>query len=160
MPFSFNYVPILRSRQQELLVLGTFGFGDRIYPLLEIIKERDRVNNPKPVAQIWLDHIRQSPAQRIFVDLPTYIRDLASMSNEVVAFNRTMLSNKDRRIEFFLSLASAADKVIPVVSSLYPKTKELGTIGYQINGLRERFATIAIRTFGTTFEQDIDEIEG
>src|SRR5579863_1005934 len=131
MPFSFKYIPVLRARQQELLVLDNFAFVAGMVPLLEIIKEKDRVNNSKSAQQIWLEHIQQCSAQRILVDLPTYIRDAASMSDEVVAFNRTMLSNRDRRIEFFRSLAPMAARVIPVVSSLYAKTRELGTIAYQ-----------------------------
>ena len=159
MPFTFHYMPVLRARQQELLVLNTFAFGDRICPLLEIIKEKDRVNNAKPVPQIWLDHIGQCSAERILVDLPTYFRDSTAMSDEVLAFNRGMLSNKERRVEFFNALSPTADRIIPVVSSLYSKTGETQTIAYQLNRLRETFGQLAIRTFGTTFDQDIAEIE-
>jgi len=159
MPFNFKYVPVLRARQQELLVLDSFAFEEGMIPLLEIIKEKDRVNNTRSVQQIWLEHIWQSAVGRLLVDLPTYIRDAASMSDEVVAFNRTLLSNMDRRIDFFASLAPAAAKVIPVVSSLFAKTGQLGTIAYQVNALRQTFGALAFRTFGATFEQDIPEIE-
>jgi hypothetical protein len=159
MPFTFEYIPVLRSRQQELAVLDSFAFEDRMFPLLEIIKERDRVNNQRPVQEIWMGHIDRAQSERVLVDLPTYIRDTASMPDEIVSFNRTMLSNKDRRIAFFLSLATPNQKMIPVVSSLYLKTREPGTITFQFAALRPRFPSMAIRTFTSTFDLDIEEIQ-
>jgi Beta protein len=159
MPFDFRYVPVLRSRQQELNVSDDFAFGERIVPLLEIIKEKDRVNNQRPVPEIWLGHIGDFKADRVLVDLPAYIRDTAAMPEEIIRFNRTLLSNKERRVEFFLSLVPAAERIIPVVSSLYTKTKESGTIPYQIGALRGTFSTMAIRTFTGTFDQDFPDIQ-
>ena len=36
-----KYMPVLRVRQEEVKVLKSFDFGNRIYPCLEIIKELD-----------------------------------------------------------------------------------------------------------------------
>jgi hypothetical protein len=159
MPFNFKYVPIMRSRQQELIVLKAFDFEDRMYPMLEIIKEKDRVNNNRPVNEIWLDCIQSIPAQRVFVDLPVYIKDTTSMSSEVVSFNRTLLSNLDRRLAFFQMFAGLSAKVIPVISTLFYKTKESNSITNQIKALRQYFPNIAIRTFTSTFENDLPEIK-
>jgi hypothetical protein len=159
MAFTFEYLPVLRSRQQELAVLDSFAFEDRMFPLLEIIKERDRVNNVRPVQEIWMGHIQRAAAQKVLVDLPAYIRDTASMPDEIVSFNRTVLSNKDRRIEFYRSLTTPEDKVIPVISSLYLKTREFDTITYQLTALRESFPAVAIRTFTSTFDMDLAEIQ-
>jgi hypothetical protein len=47
-----KYMPILRVRQEEVKVLNTFNFGERIYPCIEIIKELDRAPSPpKPNAK-------------------------------------------------------------------------------------------------------------
>lgn len=159
MPFTFKYVPVLRSRQQELIVLDSFDFGDRIYPLLEIIKEKDRVNNPRTPQDIWLGHIANAHAARVLVDLPVYIRDTSSMQDDVLYFNRTMLSNIERRMAFFESLASARERIIPVISSLFQKTGEAGTLNTQIQAVRNHFDTIAIRTFTSSFDTDFAEIQ-
>ena len=159
MPFTFKYVPVLRSRQQELIVLDNFDFGDRMYPMLEIIKEKDRINNSRSPQEIWLGHITQAHATRVLVDLPVYIRDTSSMQDDVLSFNRTMLSNIDRRIAFFESLAPAREKVIPVMSSLLQKTGEVGTLSTQIQAARNTFDTIAIRSFTSSFEADFGEIQ-
>ena len=157
MPFNFKYLPTLRGRQQELLLLDNFDFGDRIYPMLEIIKEKDRVNNSKTVAEIWLGHIGQAKSDRVLVDLPVYIRDTSSMQDEVLTFNRTTLSNIERRIEFFRSL-QPSPKTIPVISTLLLKTGEVGTITTQITALRDIFPVIAVRTFTNTLDTDLAEI--
>lgn len=158
MPFNFKYMPVFRSRQQELLVLKSFNFENGIFPLLEIIKERDRVNNNRLIEEIWSDYVVNTQSEKILVDLPVYIRDTSSMQDEVLAFNRTTLSNIDRRIAFFRMLAPLQQKVIPVVSSLLLKTGEANTIASQIQALRGQFQNIAVRTFTNTLESDFDEI--
>ena len=38
------YVPVFRSKQQEIQVLKSFVFDKNVYPYIEIIKELDRVS--------------------------------------------------------------------------------------------------------------------
>lgn len=159
MSFNFKYVPVLRSRQQELLVLKSFQFEERMFPMLEIIKEKDRVNNSKLTRDIWLEYIMCQNFKQIFIDLPTYIRDTSSMQDEVLAFNRTTLSNIERRLHFFATLESAKDKVIPVVSTLFYKTGEENSITRQIEFLKKIYSTIAVRTFTNTLQNDFNEIK-
>ncbi|MBS1599504.1 MAG: hypothetical protein JST75_14860 [Bacteroidetes bacterium] len=151
-------MPALRSRQQELLALKSFAFEERIFPLLEIIKEKDRVNNTRAIRDIWMEYILSPNFANILVDLPTYIRDTGSMSDEVLRFNRTTLSNIERRVEFFSMFAAVADKMIPVVSTLLYKSRETDSITRQVAALRAIFPRIAIRTFTGTFETDLAEI--
>ena len=158
MAYNFKYMPALRSRQQELLVLSSFEFGDRIFPLLEIIKLKDRSNNAKAPQDIWLDYIKNTNAVKVFVDLPVYIKDSTSMSDEVLHFNRTVLSNIEARVDFFNHLVPQRPRVIPVVSSLYLKTGKENTIKYQFTELRKNFDSIAIRTFTNTIDNDLAEI--
>lgn len=159
MPYNFKYLPVFRSRQQELLVLNRFPFGNRIVPMLEIIKEKDRVNNAKPPHEIWTENINNIQSERVIVDLPAYIKDSAAMSDEIIAFNRTVLNNIENRINFYLSLAPTGAKMIPVVSSLFLKTGEVNTITTQVAALRETFPSLAIRTFTNTLDIDLPEIK-
>lgn len=159
MAYDFKYVPVMRARQQELLVLRSFDFENRIYPLMEIIKPKDRVNNSLSPREIWTQYVQAIRAPKVFVDLPVYIRDSPSMQDEVVSFNRNTLSNLQRRIEFFMTLAEVKDRVIPVVSSLLLKTGEANSITNQITALRATFPSIAIRTFTSTLDADFEEIQ-
>ncbi len=159
MAFQFKYVPVFRSRQQELLVLKNFDFKDKMYPLVEIIKEKDRSNNARPVQDIWLEYIIALKSEKVFIDLPTYIRDNPSMQDEVLTFNRTTLSNLQRRISFFNQFISQSAKVIPVVSTLYFKTREENSLTNQVKELRKNFPVIAIRTFTNSLEKDLPEIK-
>jgi hypothetical protein len=159
MPYNFKYMPVCRSRQQELLVLNRFPFGSRIVPMLEIIKEKDRINNAKSPQEIWSENINKINSERVIVDLPSYIKDSAAMPDEIIAFNRTVLNNIGNRINFYLSLAQTGPKMIPVVSSLLLKTGEANTITKQVAAIRESFPSLAIRTFTNTLELDLPEIK-
>lgn len=151
-------MPTFRARQQEIIVLKSFDFRPNMYPMVEIIKEKDRSNNKATPQEIYNDLISTTKAERIFVDLPTYIKDAAGMQPEVLTFNRTVLSNIDNRIAFYNSLDNSHGKIIPVVSTLQLKTRQLNTLTEQVNRLRQTFPIIAIRTFTNTFSIDVAEI--
>lgn len=159
MPSNLIYMPAFRARQQELIVLKSFDFGERIFPLVEIIKAKDRANSTKSTIEIYSELITEITAVKVFVDLPTYIKDLSGMQDEVLSFNRTVLSNIDNRIAFYNTLAEFNAKIIPVVSSLYGKTREENTITNQFNQLKEQFPSVAIRTFTNNFNSDLEEIK-
>jgi hypothetical protein len=157
MPDNLLYMPTFRARQQEIIVLKSFDFQPNMYPLIEVIKAKDRSNNRLSAKEIYDDLIAAVRATKVFVDLPTYIKDYTGMQQEVVTFNRTVLSNIDRRIEFYNSLDNSHNKIIPIVSTLQLKTRASDTITEQFRSLRENFQSIAIRTFTNTFL--IDELE-
>lgn len=159
MPSDLIYMPAFRARQQELIVLKSFDFGQNIFPLVEIIKAKDRANSTKTTIEIYSELINEITAVKVFIDLPTYIKDLSGMQDEVLSFNRTVLSNIDNRIAFYNTLAEFNDKIIPVVSSLYNKTREENTITNQFNQLKEQFPSVAIRTFTNNFNNDLEEIK-
>ena len=159
MPSNLIYMPAFRARQQELIVLKSFDFGERIFPLVEIIKAKDRANSTKTTIEIYSELINEITAVKVFVDLPTYIKDLSGMQDEVLSFNRTVLSNIDNRIAFYNTLAEFNAKIIPVVSSLYNKTRQENTITNQFNQLKEQFPSVAIRTFTNNFNNDLEEIK-
>ena len=89
MDTTLKYVPVFRSKQQEINVLKTFKFDKQIYPCLEIIKEFDRVpkkptsgkqvslfgnTKSKTFESCYTTVIKSIKAQKIFVDLPTHLR--------------------------------------------------------------------------------------
>jgi len=159
MPSNLKYMPTFRARQQEIIVLRNFNFGNNMFPLIEIIKEKDRSNNAKTSIEIYSEIVGAVNADKVFVDLPVYIRDSSGMQDDVVAFNRTVLSNIDNRLAFYNALAVHSTKMIPVVSSLLIKTGQVNTITQQFQNLKQTFPSVAIRTFTNTFKSDLNEIQ-
>jgi len=158
MPSNLLYMPTFRARQQEMIVLRAFDFGTRMFPLVEIVKEKDRSNSQRTFHEIYSELIRDIHADKVFVDLPTYIRDASGMQDEVVSFNRTVLSNLDNRLARFNLFTAQCEKMIPVVSTLLIKTGELNSITRQFQNLKQTFPSVAIRTFTNTFNSDLAEI--
>lgn len=151
-------MPTFRARQQEIIVLRSFNFKTTMFPLIEIVKAKDRSNNNRSSQEIYTDLINNIAADHVLVDLPTYIKDVSGMQDEVVSFNRTVLSNIENRIAFYNSLSEHYVKIIPVVSSLYNKTRQTNTITNQFQSLKAVFSSVAIRTFTNTFSNDEPEI--
>lgn len=153
-------MPAFRSRQQELLVLKSFDFGDRITPLIEIIKEKDRIDNSRTVENIWQEIVTQIKSNQVFIDLPTYYKRNSAMAKEVTAFELKYLSNLKNRISFFEFFIPYREKVIPVVSSLLTKTGETDTIRKQAENLRKHFPCLAFRLFVNGLDDDINDVMG
>ncbi len=168
-----KYVPIFRGRQQELIVLKSFDFGENIYPCVEIIKELDRVA-PKPRANakrhampkkakifedVYLPLIRNIKAKKVFVDLPVQLKADRGMKRETFLFLRTVVTKRDQRTEYMKKFAPLAAKVIPVISTYSQLTGERGSITIQVNEIRPDFNTLAFRTFPETFARDIVQIQ-
>ncbi len=152
-----KYVPIFRARQQEIIVLKSFDFGDKIYPLLEIIKEKDRKNNTKTTLEIYSELIDNITSDKVFLDLPVYLKINNSTNDEVVAFSKSVIEDVIERIAFFNQFAELNERVVPVISSLLLKTGEI-EIERQVQELRANFPLLAFRTFHNTFESDIMQI--
>lgn len=168
-----KYVPILRGRQQELIVLKSFDFKDRIYPCLEIIKELDRLppkprkNAKKPVKvkpekkfeEVYLPILENIKAEKVFVDLPVQLKAARGMKPETIDFLRRVVTKRLQRTEYIKKLSPLASKVIPVISTYSEVTGERGSITLQERDLRVYFDTIAFRTFPETFPRDIIQIK-
>lgn len=151
------YMPTFRSRQQENLVLRSFEFGQHMYPMIEIIKEHDRKrpeDKQQPFQEIYSSLINDIKADHVFVDLPLYLKERASMKAEIIAFSRGVTANIDRRTEVLMSLAPAASKIIPVVSSYLHKTGEAHSLEQQVGQLRPHFPSIAYRILYNHFQED------
>ena len=151
------YFPIFRSRQQEFLVLKSFDFGPKIVPIIEVIKEKDRINNAKTSAEIFTDLINEINAGNVLLDLPTYLRPTTSTMKEAIKFYRMVISDLSARISFYSEFESIADKTIPVISSLLNITGETRTVFTQSEDLKPKFPTLAYRIYFNHFKETINE---
>ena len=173
MSAQIKYMPVFRVRQQEMLVLKSFDFGNRIFPCLEIIKELDRVppmprknakvssslKNPKLFEDVYLPMIQNINAKKVFVDLPIHLKDSRGMKKETIAFLRTVVALRAKRTEYMMKLIPLESKVIPIISTYHERTGERESITLQEKDLRPHFKTLAFRTFSESFSNDIVQIE-
>lgn len=154
------YMPTFRYRQQESQLLSSFDFGENIYPLIEIVKEHDRVRKvQKKFEEIYLPAINKINAQFVFVDLPVYLKQLKSVKPDVNNFIIRVINNIETRCEYLNKLSELSDKIIPVIASYYGKRKELNTISRQFELLRPKYSKLAFRIFLDSFDEDFDEIK-
>lgn len=154
-------MPTFRSRQQENIVLRAFNFKENMYPLVEIVKEHDRKRSEETqqtFQQIHVELLRAISANKIFVDIPVYLKERASVKDEVIEFSRKVASNIDKRNEAMLSLRALSASIIPVISSYANRTGEADSIGKQVNTLRPTFNSIAFRILYNHFIEDWKEI--
>tara|TARA_B100000378_G_scaffold170431_1_gene137426 strand:+ start:1818 stop:2750 length:933 start_codon:yes stop_codon:yes gene_type:complete len=174
MDTTLKYVPVFRSKQQEITVLKTFQFDNQIYPCLEIIKELDRKprhsNSTTQVSLFGKEHgktfescyssvINSISAKKVFIDLPTHLRPSPNMKPESLKFLRKVITKRDKRTAYLMKLNSLSDKVIPVISSFQQISGEVESICLQAQDLKNSFPSLAYRIMIPTYEQDILEIK-
>ena len=154
------YMPAFRYRQQESYLLSSFNFGDNMYPLIEIVKEYDRVRKvQKTFEDIYIPAINKINAQHVFVDLPIYLKQSKSVKPEVNNFIIRVINNLETRCEYLNKLSKLSDKVIPVISSYLDKRKESNTISIQTKLLRPNYPKLAFRIYMSSLDEDIIEIK-
>lgn len=156
------YMPTFRVRQQEVLVLKSYDFKNHMYPLLEIVKEHDRarkVDTQRSFEDIHNELISEISAQRVFVDLPVYLKQSGSVKDEVVAFYFSVINNLETRCEYLNKLSPSSPKAIPVISSYLIKTGEQGTIEQQFALLQGNFERLAFRLFPLSFTEDFQIVQ-
>lgn len=161
MKYKYIYTPVFRSRQQENSVLTSFDFGDKILPLVEIIKEGDRVlknGTPQIYIQRYKKLLTNVNSKKILLDLPVYLRVGANTNQEVIRFFRGIISNLQRRIDYYNNYITLNRKIIPVISSLTPQTGQTDTIIAQFNALSPNYQRVAFRLFLNDFQDSINEI--
>lgn len=173
MDTTLKYVPVFRSKQQEISVLTTFKFDKRVYPCLEIIKEFDRVpkksesgkqvslfgnSKSKTFESCYTAVITSIKAQKVFVDLPTHLRTTRNMKKESLKFFTGVVTKREKRTAYLLKLKHLSNRIIPVVSTYQQISGEVDSISKQANDLKSHFSSIAYRIMIPTYEQDIQEI--
>lgn len=171
---TLKYVPIFRSKQQELLVLKSFDFEDQIYPCLEIIKELDRAQKPdKPNGQIplfgkpneksfedcYTSIIQDITAKKVFIDLPIHLKQTRNMKKQSLLFLRTVVTKREMRTNYIKKLKHLANKIIPVISTYEEISGEVNSICIQENDLRSIYKSLAFRVFPTNFKRDLEQIK-
>ena len=170
MDTTLKYVPIFRVRQQEVIVLKSFDFHDRIYPCLEIIKEIDRLpakprngskTVPKPqkkFEEVYLPLIASIKAKKVFIDLPVHLKSVRGMKTETATFLRSVVIKRQQRTDYIKKFGPVASKVIPVISTYFNIDNERGSISLQEADLRPIFNVLAFRTFRNSFNNDIAQV--
>lgn len=158
MDYNLIYMPTFRLRQEEIKVLQTTNFGDKIYPLIEIVKEKDRTNNKKDFQEIHNSIIDRINSNHVFVDIPNYINHAKNVKDEVIQFGLKVSNNENLRNQYILKLTDK-HKVIPVISSFANINGNRNSIIEQNNFLKPYFKKFAYRIFVENFENDIIEIE-
>lgn len=151
------YMPTFRVRQQETIVLKQFDFGEHMYPLLEVVKEHDRIRKSEAqlsFEEIYIGLIESIKAKRVFLDLPVYLKESGAMKDEVLQFSMEIISKYTRRCEYINKLSALKDKVIPIIASYLLKTGEENTIAPQVDSIRPNFTSIGFRLFPQTFNID------
>lgn len=171
---SLKYMPIFRVRPQEIQVLKSFNFGDRIYPCLELVKELDQVNSKKEKStqislfgfksektfeSVYIPLIKNIKAEKVFIDLPVHLPQSRNTKQPTLLFLRTVVTNREKRTEYLKKLIPVSSKVIPVISTYLKINGEGDSISLQEKELRKDFKILAFRTFIETFAQDIVQIK-
>jgi len=171
------YVPVFRGLQEEIKVLKSFNFKDRVYPCIEIVKELDRLpqtskkpkansngneKTPKTFEDVYIPLIRNIKAQKVIIDLPIQVKEHSSMKRETILFLKGVVANREKRTEYLKKLSPLRNKVIPVISSYYSRTNERNSILRQFEDLKNHFDSLAFRTSSASydsFSRDITQIE-
>ena len=156
------YMPTFRVRQQEVLILKSFDFGDNMYPLIEIVKEHDRqrkTDAQRTFEDIHNELIQSISAPFVFVDLPVYIKQSGAVKDEVISFSRSVINNLERRCEYINRLIPSSPKAIPVISSYLLNRGESDTIQKQFALLSAGFERIAFRLFPLSFSVDFPIVQ-
>ncbi len=157
-----KYIPIFRVRQQEIIVLQDFAFSDKIIPMLEIIKEKDRSNRIEDGITFYSQMIKDKiSAPYVFVDLPVYLTERTSTQEAVMEFNRGYIHNFEKRNNYFIQLneLTGNSKIVPVISSFFDNEDKFTTLQSQYDILMPIFGKIAVRTFYKTFDNDLTFIK-
>jgi len=168
-----KYIPIFRSKQQEINVLRTFEFNDQMFPCLEIIKEIDREprqtnsnkqeslfgkKEEKTFSSCYTSIIESIKSEKIFVDLPNHLKTSPNMNSKSLQFFTKVIGNREKRTDFILRLKHLKNKIIPVVSTYLQISGEVDSIQKQYKDLKRVFESIAYRIMIPTFDQDLAEV--
>lgn len=165
-----TYMPVFRLKQEEKKVFSTFLFGKRIYPLIEIIKERDRKEptmrkgvplppkRGKSFSTIHLSILSKIQAEKVFVDLPIHLNVTRRSNADTLSFITEIKRDRKKRTDYIISLKTLAKKIIPVISSYHEYTGEISSIKLQERDLRSHYSQLAFRTFTKNFNSDFAQI--
>ncbi len=155
---SLVYMPVLRMREQEINVLNSFQFGNRIWPYIEIIRAEVPGSNGLSPELLYPNFIRCIKSQKVFVDIPVHFKSVAATDPAVTSYLRSF-DDMDKRTAKLISFADGSEKMIPVICSYRNISGRSGTIQKQATDLRTIFLSIAIRIAGQDpeFESEMEQ---
>jgi len=160
----FKYMPVLRLKEEEKKLLGSFNFGNSIFPCVEIFKEFERQTEKslnKSFSETYIPLLSSINSRKVFVDLPVHLEPNNKMKDEVLDFVSKVLGSRENRTAHMLQLSALADKIVPVISTYSQRrgSGELNSIITQEVELRPKFNVLAFRTFEKTISSDILQIK-
>jgi len=170
METQLKYMPVFRSRQEEQKILTSHDFGDKIYPLLEIVKEIDRKQVtmrkgkkviPKTITTFesaYQKIIGKVKCKKIFIDLPVHMAAVKGVDKDVLSFLQAVVFDRIKRTEYMIKLKSPSNNVIPIIFTFSQRTSEIDSIILQEADLRLHFGQIGFRTIPKTLNADLLQI--
>lgn len=156
---NFKYVPILRNLQAEIAAITNLNLSDKIIPLIEIVKEKPRINSKDNFVCFNKKYLEQL-SNYFFVDIPMYINITNKTESLVKNFLSPIYSNPITRASYLIALSSiASQKMIPVVSYNPNVSYVKNIIIQQTSILRSHFKKIGFRMFEPCSNEIIGELK-
>lgn len=156
---NFKYVPILRNLTGEIEAIANLNLSDKIIPLIEIVKEKPKVNSKDNFVSFNKKYLGQLP-NYFFVDIPMYINITKKTKNLVKNFLSPIYSNQITRTSYLNALSSITpQKMIPVVSYNPNDGYVKNIIMQQTSLLRPHFKKIGFRVFAPCSNEIIEELK-
>ncbi|MFI5160829.1 MAG: hypothetical protein ACHQHN_06105 [Sphingobacteriales bacterium] len=158
----FQYMPVLRLKEEEKKILRSFNFGKNIFPCVEIFKEYERQTEKslnKSFSETYIPLLASINCSKVFVDLPVHLKPHNQMKKDVLDFVVKVLASRENRTAYMLQLSALSDKIIPIISTYSQRTGELNSILTQGSALRPKFQSLGFRTFEKTISSDIEQIK-
>lgn len=137
----FQYMPVLRYREQERIAYGNSNFDSRITPLFEVITEKQRSTDT-------IDKLirETSGKDNVIIDIPIYVPIKPNTQPSVTSFLNPMKANDSLRTQFFLDQRLVNQGTfIPTVSYDPQVPFSSSKIKEQIQELRKKYTTLAFR---------------
>ena len=151
-----KYVPVLRFRDQERLVLKNITLSQKTMPLIEIVKPSPNGNLKGTFGEIYqseLNHI----SVPFMIDFPTHL-NTSKTEAAIQNFLRPLQVNQQAKNNALLSL-SHIHNVIPVISYNPVVPYQPNSIVNDATLLRKTYRRLAFRVFDRNINSIINDIE-
>lgn len=151
-----KYVPVLRFRDQERIVLKNISFSQKTMPLIEILKSTPNARMKGTFTEI---HEKELGKIRVpfMVDFPTHL-NISKTEANIQNFLRPLQVNQQAKNSALLSL-SRISNLIPVISYNPAVPYLANTIVNDATLLRKTYKHLAFRVFDRNFNSLINEID-
>ncbi len=149
-----KYIPVLRFRDQERLVLRVVTLSPKIMPLIEIVKDTPNGNLRGDFHTVHTNELGRLPMP-FMVDVPVHFT-LRGIDQDIRNF-LAPLQNRQNRLNIFLQLTNLRN-MIPVISFNPQIPYVPNSLTNEVRVLRQHFSRLAFRVFNTNFPNLSTEI--